>query len=273
LLRSPTPLPLSPRIIYVTSSQGKPKFLPNPPSSDKQLLTAVESYGASKYIGSIVTSHLDWEFSQNSDKKKVRMLRLDPGVVHTGMFAQWLPFFMEWMMVVVFYIVSLRERRVRGVCRTSWLTPTSVFLQARWSGSRLHVITPENSALGLTCLTLAPDSILEPACPPVNSTEAPSEEQEADESDTTPLIRGASNDPAPNMYLSQCWRTGRPFVGLSYVQDWGTYGSGQEGGDGFVAECNRVYQEWKAKQRKGTDDVALKREAQTKGTGTGIKTG
>jgi hypothetical protein len=108
---------MPPRIIYVTSSQGKPSSLSSPPSSDPQLLNAKDSYGASKYIGSIVTSRLDWELSQQGDDdeirqitgsagRKVRMLRLDPGVVHTGMFAQWLPLIMEWMMVVTFYIVS-----------------------------------------------------------------------------------------------------------------------------------------------------------------------
>ena len=108
---------MSPRIVYVTSSQGKPSSLSSPPSSDPQLLNAKDSYGASKYIGSIVTSRLDWELSQEGDDdktrqttgnagRKVRVLRLDPGVVHTGMFAQWLPLIMEWMMVVTFYIVS-----------------------------------------------------------------------------------------------------------------------------------------------------------------------
>jgi len=117
LLRSPTTLPMPPRIIYVTSSQGKPTSLSSPPSSDPQLLNAKDSYGASKYIGSIVTSRLDWDLSQSggdneirqtagSTERKVRMLRLDPGVVHTGMFAQWLPLIMEWMMVVTFYIVG-----------------------------------------------------------------------------------------------------------------------------------------------------------------------
>ncbi|KAH8089227.1 hypothetical protein HD553DRAFT_267755 [Filobasidium floriforme] len=119
MAKSPVNLPLSPRIIYVTSSQGKASFLPQPPSSDKQLIQLEESYGASKYMGSIVTSHLDAEFSQtealpqvdqNSDEdvgeRKVRVLRLDPGVVHTGMFAQWLPFFMEWLMVITLHFVS-----------------------------------------------------------------------------------------------------------------------------------------------------------------------
>jgi 3-keto steroid reductase len=119
LAKSPVNLPLSPRVIYVTSSQGKASFLPQPPSSDKQLLKLEESYGASKYMGSIVTSHLDAGFSQteampqvnqNPDedvgKRKVRVLRLDPGVVHTGMFAQWLPFFMEWLMVITLHFVS-----------------------------------------------------------------------------------------------------------------------------------------------------------------------
>ena len=119
IARSPQALPLSPRIIYVTSSQGKASFLPRPPSSDKQLLELEESYGASKYIGSVVSSRLDWEFSKRDsssevetatassrESRKVRVLRLDPGVVQTGMFSQWLPFFMEWAMVAVFYIVS-----------------------------------------------------------------------------------------------------------------------------------------------------------------------
>jgi hypothetical protein len=122
MAKSPMNLPLSPRVIYVTSSQGKATYLPQPPSTDKQLLQLKESYGASKYMGNIVTSRLDFEFShsevtaegnQNHDQdvetRKVRVLRLDPGVVHTSMFAQWLPFFMEWVMVITLHIVSLGQ--------------------------------------------------------------------------------------------------------------------------------------------------------------------
>lgn len=116
MARSPASLPLSPRVIYVTSSQGKAGFLPRPPSSDKQLLKLTESYGASKYIGSVVSSRLDWSFSrrgsttdddeERNEGRRVRVLRLDPGVVHTGMFSQWLPFFAEWAMLACFYLVG-----------------------------------------------------------------------------------------------------------------------------------------------------------------------
>jgi hypothetical protein len=65
---------MPPRIIYVTSSQGKPSSLSSPPSSDPQLLNAKDSYGASKYIGSIVTSRLDWELSQQGDDDEIRQI-------------------------------------------------------------------------------------------------------------------------------------------------------------------------------------------------------
>lgn len=40
----------------------------------------------------------------------VRCLRVDPGVVYTGMFKPFLPLLMEWAMVLTFYIVSPSPR-------------------------------------------------------------------------------------------------------------------------------------------------------------------
>jgi hypothetical protein len=131
------------------------------------------------------------------------------------------------------------------------------------------VISTDNSALGLTYLTLTPDRTLEPACPPAGSSESPSTAHHSEEADTAPLLQ--QNEGAPNLYLSQSWRTGKPFVGVERVKDWAKLGTGPEGGDGFLAECEREYKGWKAKRSNGTDDVALEREANR--DHTGVKTG
>jgi hypothetical protein len=87
-------------------------------------------------------------------------------------------------------------------------------------------------------LTLAPESAIEPARPPVARTVQEPE----------PTI-------APAKYMSRAWRTGSPFVELGRVAEWGKFSDGPEGGDGFLAECDKVYCEWKAKEKKeGMDD-------------------
>lgn len=144
-------------------------------------------------------------------------------------------------------------------------------MQARWFGSRPHVISTDNSALGLTYLTLTPDSTLEPACDISQATLDPAPITGLEE-ETTPLLAAEEANPAPSMYLSQSWRTGKPYVGLERVKDWSKFSAGPEGGDGFVAECERVYREWKEKQRAGADDVGLVREERLRDAPTGIKT-
>ena len=131
------------------------------------------------------------------------------------------------------------------------------------------MISTDNSALGLTYLTLTPDSTLNPACPPAGSSESHSTANHAEEADTAPLLQ--QNEAAPNLYLSQSWRTGKPFVGVEQVKDWARFGTGPEGGDGFLAECEREYKGWKARRSDGTDDVSLEREAER--SHTGVKTG
>jgi 3-keto steroid reductase len=113
LLKSPKSLALSPRVLYVSSAKAKPQYLPHPPSADPQLLEEIESYDASKFMGDVVSSRLDWQFSQPETNaveagkgRAVRFLRLDPGVVHTGIFVAYLPFILEWCMVAAFYMVS-----------------------------------------------------------------------------------------------------------------------------------------------------------------------
>jgi hypothetical protein len=127
------------------------------------------------------------------------------------------------------------------------------------------VISTENSALGLTYLTLTPDSTLEPACAPSGNDESQATAEDADDLDTAPLLK--QSDSAPTLYVSQSWRTGKPFVGVDRVKDWDRFGTGPEGGDGFLAECEREYKGWKAKRSEGTDDVAKKREANLRNTG------
>jgi len=131
------------------------------------------------------------------------------------------------------------------------------------------VISTDNSALGLTYLTLTPDSNLEPACPPIGSAQSSSKANDTNEADTAALLQ--RNEIAPNLYLSQSWRTGRPFVGVERVKDWARFSTGPEGGDGFLAECEREYKGWKAKRSEGKDDVALEREANR--DHAGVKTG
>lgn len=268
LARSPRSLPLSPRIIYVSSSKALPKFLPQPPSSDRQLLREVESYDASKFMADVVSSRLDWDFSRSSrllekpleqasaqqddqdDGRAVRFLRLDPGVVYTGIFVQYLPLVLEWCMVAAFYIVSLVcvcacRRLIQPTSDTGkHALPLPLPLQARWIGSTVHVITPDTAALGLTWLTLAPDASIQPACPPISeSLKAVINDGQDEESN--PLLE--TND-SPAKYMSRCWRTGRAFVEKGYVSQWAASSEGPEGGDGFVEECERVYAEWKTRE-------------------------
>lgn len=107
LRKSPQNLPVTPRIIYVSSARADPRFLPENPASDPQLINTPESYDASKYVAELVTSDLDREFAERQeDGQVVRCLRVDPGVVYTGMFKPFLPLLMEWCMVLTFYIVS-----------------------------------------------------------------------------------------------------------------------------------------------------------------------
>lgn len=44
--------------------------------------------------------------NENEKRRRVRVLMVDPGVVHTGL-TDFLPWFMEILMVIVFHIVSL----------------------------------------------------------------------------------------------------------------------------------------------------------------------
>lgn len=54
-----------------------------------------------------MTSDLDREFAdRKGEGQVVRCLRVDPGVVYTGMFKPFLPLLMEWAMVLTFYFVS-----------------------------------------------------------------------------------------------------------------------------------------------------------------------
>jgi len=124
----------------------------------------------------------------------------------------------------------------------------------------------------LTYLTLTSDSTLEPAIPPTQEEEGV-DKRLTTVSDTTPLLAPESTDPAPSMYLSQSWRTGRPYVGLERVKDWDRFAAGPEGGDGFLLECERVYREWKEKKKFGKDDVGSVREEQLRDAPTGVKTG
>ncbi|KAJ9103058.1 hypothetical protein QFC21_002480 [Naganishia friedmannii] len=105
LQKSPSSLPTTPRVIYVSSARADPRFLPPIPADDPQLVDTLESYDASKYVAELVTSALDWEFAQRPGQA-VRCLRVDPGVVYTGMFKPFLPLLLEWCMVLTFYIVS-----------------------------------------------------------------------------------------------------------------------------------------------------------------------
>ncbi|KAJ9118010.1 hypothetical protein QFC24_006282 [Naganishia onofrii] len=140
LQKSPQSLPTTPRVIYVSSARADPRFLPPTPAEDPQLVNTRESYDASKYVAELVTSALDWEFAQRPGQA-VRCLRVDPGVVYTGMFKPFLPLLLEWCMVLTFYI-------------------------SRWLGSTVHTIGVENAAIGMTFLTLASYLSLVPACPP-----------------------------------------------------------------------------------------------------------
>lgn len=105
----------------MSSSRASPDFLPKPnPLSDPQLLTTVESYDASKYVGDLVVSKLDEEFRARSvsgldvnvekkteeEKRPVRCLVVDPGVVWTGMFGPFLPWILEMCMAMTFFLVS-----------------------------------------------------------------------------------------------------------------------------------------------------------------------
>ncbi|KAJ9102840.1 hypothetical protein QFC19_004568 [Naganishia cerealis] len=143
LQRTPQSLPTTPRVIYVTSARALPRFLPPVPAEDAQLINTPESYDASKYVAELVTSALDWDFAQR-EGPSVRCLRVDPGVVYTGMFKPFLPLLLEWCMVLTFYI-------------------------SRWLGSTVHTISVENAAIGMTFLTLASYLSLVPACPPAAS--------------------------------------------------------------------------------------------------------
>jgi 3-keto steroid reductase len=107
LRKTPTDLPIAPRIIYVSSARADPRFLPPNPAEDPQLVDTLESYDASKYVAELVTSDLDREFAEEKDGQVVRCLRVDPGVVYTGMFKPFLPLLLEWCMVLTFYVVSL----------------------------------------------------------------------------------------------------------------------------------------------------------------------
>lgn len=61
----------------------------------------------------------------------VRCLRVDPGVVYTGMFKPFLPLVMEWAMVLTFYIV-----------RSSSATPRQYY----WLTKVCRVCSPDGSA-------------------------------------------------------------------------------------------------------------------------------
>lgn len=81
--------------------------MPPNPVADPQLVDTLESYDASKYVSELVTSDLDREFAEKKDEGQVvRCLRVDPGVVYTGMFKPFLPLLLEWCMVLTFYMVS-----------------------------------------------------------------------------------------------------------------------------------------------------------------------
>lgn len=129
--RSPTSIPLQPRIIYVSSSRAAPEFLPQPdPTSDPQLLTTRESYDASKYMGDLVVSELDREFAGDA-KRSVRCLVVDPGVVWTSLFTPFLPWILEMCMVAAFFLVSAIER----TCLTTSTKRPSLGTMDRLDGS------------------------------------------------------------------------------------------------------------------------------------------
>lgn len=147
LLRSPASLPLQPRIIYVSSSRAAPEFLPQPdPTCDPQLLTTVESYDASKYVGDLVVSELDREFAGGSKRdeknaheaRSVRCVVVDPGVVWTSLFTPFLPWILEMCMVAAFFLVS-QEVKVSIMASYHLLRVTNV----RHAGSAL-LFTPSS---------------------------------------------------------------------------------------------------------------------------------
>jgi hypothetical protein len=112
LSASPSSLPYSPRVIYVSSKQASSHHLPSPdPTSDLQLLTVPESYDASKYVGDLVMAHLDLELSKEElrqGKQRLRCLIADPGIAATGMFVPYLPLILQFIMIVCFYLVRHR---------------------------------------------------------------------------------------------------------------------------------------------------------------------
>lgn len=88
LHKSPTSLPFQPRIIHTSSRTAERRAVAPDIATDPQMKQAPRTYAASKYLATLLVSHLDRDLGSPKAECPVRCVNVDPGAVRTNVMDQ-----------------------------------------------------------------------------------------------------------------------------------------------------------------------------------------